>query len=91
MQKLVCSIEAFISRPWLASRDDVILAREGMVVFKNPDFPKGEESGRVCDGPGKILCVSTVVGGLDVHWIDRDDRTIWTRAGIGGFDVVSTT
>ena len=84
----VASTEYVRENLGMAIGGQVVCAREDLLVRRSPTFPDGEEAGRV--GPG-VGCVVHPNGGLQnihVEWPESGDKTIWTRAGEHGFDVV---
>jgi hypothetical protein len=60
----------------------------GLRVRRSPAFD-GEPSGRVYDGIGIVMDYGNELGNLSVSWIDYGDRTTWTRASDGKFDVIT--
>jgi len=66
----------------------VAVAVPGLAVRKNPRVV-GEPTGRVCDGMGMVLTDGNQAGCISVSWIDAGDRTTWTRASDGEFDVIT--
>ena len=65
------------------------VAYPGLEVVRNPDF-KGDATGRVCDGLGRIVGFENELGCLSVFWKTFGDKTTWTRASDGEFDVVTS-
>lgn len=71
------------------ARGEVACAAEGMHVVRSPLFPEYEEqAGRVQDGVGEVVNVNVGLENISVVWEETGDRTVWTRAGSHGFDVV---
>ena len=89
MQLPVGSLEYCVSNVQCVAKGEVVCAAEGMRVVRNPRFPLGEEqAGRVQDGVGEIVDVNVGLENISVAWEQTGDRTVWTRAGSRGFDVV---
>lgn len=66
----------------------IAVAYPGLEVRRNPEF-KGNPSGRVCDGHGRVVGFENEIGCLSVFWKDSGDKTTWTRASDGEFDVIT--
>lgn len=87
----VGSLEYCAAHVHAVARGEVVCAVEGMHVVRSPRFPDGEEqAGRVQDGVGQVVDVNVGLENIGVEWKETGDRTVWTRAGTHGFDVVVT-
>ena len=85
----VGSLEYCVVHVHSVARGEVACAVEGMHVVRSPRFPDGEEQAwRVQDGVGQVVDVSVGLENIGVAWEETGDRTVWTRAGSHGFDVV---
>ena len=69
----------------------LVCAFEGLLVVKSPSFPEGEEAGRVGNGVGVVHEADGELGNLKVYWTEDGDFSVWTRAGVDGFDVVTAS
>ena len=67
----------------------LVVASPGLEVKKSPTFA-GEPAGRVCDGDGTVLDMGNEIGCISVIWHQAGDRTNWTRASNGEFDVITS-
>ena len=72
----------------LVRRGELAAASPGLEVRRSPTF-EGEQAGRVCDGDGTVLDYGNELGCIAVFWYDSGDRTTWTRASNGEFDVIT--
>lgn len=72
----------------LVRRGQLAAASPGLEVRRSPTF-EGEQAGRVCDGDGTVLDHGNELGCIAVYWRDGGDRTTWTRASDGQFDVIT--
>lgn len=64
------------------------VAEPGLVVRRSPAFC-GDPTGRVYDGEGSVYTCGNDAGCITVYWKDFGDRTTWTRASDGVFDVIT--
>lgn len=88
----VGSLDYCVANVHSVARGEVACAVEGMNVVRSPRFPVGEQqAGRVQDGIGEVVDVSVGLENISVVWELTGDRTVWTRAGRCGFDVVVST
>ena len=72
----------------LVRQSKLAAASPGLQVRRSPTF-EGEPSGRVSDGNGTVIDYGNEVGCITVFWRDSGDRTVWTRASNGEFDVIT--
>ena len=72
----------------LCRRMKLVCACEGLRVVKAPDFPVGDEAGRVGSGFGVVTVADSGIGTICVYWYEDGDTTVWTRAAEHGLDVV---
>ena len=72
----------------LCRRWKLVCAVEGLQVVKAPDFPVGQEAGRVGCGIGIVTVADSDLGNISVYWTEDGDTTVWTRAAGHGLDVV---
>ena len=72
----------------LVRQSKLAAASPGLQVCRSPIFD-GEPSGRVRDGNGTVIDYGNEIGCITVFWHDSGDRTTWTRASNGEFDVIT--
>ena len=53
-----------------------------------PEGPRKFVRRRVQDGVGQVVDVNVGLENIGVAWEETGDRTVWTRAGSHGLDVV---
>lgn len=85
----VATYDYALAHARLVRRGQLAAASPGLEVRRSPTFD-GEPSGRVCEGVGHVMDHGNVLGCIAVWWPDVGDRTTWTRASDGKYDVVTT-
>ena len=74
--------------PWMLQSGRCARAHTGMRVKKKENFTDAQWSGRVCPGVGSVVHPDVGLNNITVFWSEVGETTVWTRAGVDGFDVV---
>ena len=83
----VACVSHAIEHTSLCKRGRLQCASVGLKVVRSPRFD-GDEAGRVGTGTGVVVDPDPGLGNIAVYWPLDGDRTLWTRAGSHGMDVV---
>ena len=84
----VASFCSAMQNPALVASGTIVCAALDMRVERSPDFPEGQEAGRVGRGVGIVKCIDNGLGNICVWWEEDGDYTLWTRACPPECDVV---